>query len=63
MAIIVAVKKWHVYLIVRHFQIKTDHYSLKFLLEQRASTPSQQAWVVKMIGYDYELFTRRGLPT
>ena len=32
MAILAAVKKWNAYLISRHFQIKTNHYSLKFLL-------------------------------
>ena len=33
MAILVAVKKWHAYLLSRHFQIKTDPLSLKFLLD------------------------------
>ena len=43
MAVLVAVKKWNAYLTGRHFIIKTDHYSLRFLLDQRANTPAQQA--------------------
>ncbi|TQD94797.1 hypothetical protein C1H46_019590 [Malus baccata] len=41
MAIIHAVKKWQSYLVGRHFIIKTDHYSLKFFLQNRAHTPFQ----------------------
>ena len=40
MAILATVKKWIAYLTGRHFQIKTDHYSLKFLLDQKANTPA-----------------------
>ena len=44
----------------RPFHIKTDHYSLKYLLDQKANTPAQQAWIVKMMSYDYEVFFRQG---
>ena len=60
LAILVAIKKWHAYLVGRHFQIKTDHYSLKFFLDQQATTPAQQTWVVKMMGYDYEVIFKKG---
>ena len=60
LAILAAVKKWHSYLIGRHFHIKIDHYSLNFLLDQKATTPTQQAWIVKMMGYDYQVFFRKG---
>ena len=60
LAILSAVKKWNAYLLGRHFQIKTDHHSLKFLLDQRTNTLAQQLWVIKMMGYDYELVFRRG---
>ena len=60
MAILAAVKKWSAYLIGRHFKIRTDHFSLKFLLDQRTNTPAQQAWVIKMMGYDYEVVFRKG---
>lgn len=36
-----AVKKWHPYLVGRHFIIKIDHQSLKFLSKQKAITPYQ----------------------
>ena len=60
LAILAAIKRWHAYLMGRRFQIKTDHYSLKFLLDQKANTPAQQAWIVKMMGYDYEVSFRKG---
>ena len=60
MALLVAVKKWNAYLTGRHFIIKIDHYSLKFLLDQRENTPAQQNWVIKMMGYDYEMLFRKG---
>lgn len=40
LAILAVVKKWNAYLVGKHFQIKTDHYSLKFLLDQKATTPA-----------------------
>ena len=60
MAILAVVKKWNSYLLGRHFEIKTNHYSLKFLLNQQTNTSSQQTWVIKMIGYDFELVYRKG---
>ncbi|XP_075084980.1 uncharacterized protein LOC142168223 [Nicotiana tabacum] len=60
MAIVTAVDKWRPYLIGRHFLIITDHQSLKYLLEQRVSTPSQQKWVAKLMGYDYSIMYKKG---
>lgn len=60
LAVILAVKKWHSYLVERHFFIKTDHQSLKFLSDQQAITPFQQKWVAKMLGYDYLIVYRKG---
>ena len=34
MAMLLAVKRWNAYLVGRHFKIKTDHQSLKFLIKQ-----------------------------
>jgi hypothetical protein len=36
-----AVRQWRPCLCGRHFLIRTDHYSLKFLLDQRLSTVPQ----------------------
>ena len=60
LAILAVVKKWNSYLTGRHFHIRTEHYSLKFLLDQKANTPAQQAWLVKMMGYDFEVSFRKG---
>ena len=60
LAILAAIKKWNACLISCHFQIKTDHFSLKFLLDQQTNTSAQQKWVVKMMGYDFELLFRKG---
>jgi len=35
MAVVLTVDKWRPYLLGRHFIIKTDHFSLKYLLGQR----------------------------
>jgi hypothetical protein len=42
MAILHALKKWHPYLIGRHFKVKIDHDSLKYFLEQRLSSEEQK---------------------
>lgn len=40
-AILFAVKKWEKYLMGRHFIIRTNHQPLKFLMNQKLTTPSQ----------------------
>lgn len=42
------------------FQVKTDQQALKFLLEQRATTVSQQRWISKLLGYDFVIEYKRG---
>jgi hypothetical protein len=60
MEILHALKKWHPYLIGRHFKVKKDHDSLKYFLEQRLSLEEQQKWVTKMLGYDFEIIYKKG---
>jgi hypothetical protein len=60
MEILHALKKWHPYLIGRHFKVKTDHDSLKYFLEQRLSLEEQQKWVTKILGYDFEIVYKSG---
>jgi len=60
MAILHAVDTWRPYLLGRRFQIRTDHHSLKYFLEQRLSSPQQNKWLAKMLGYDYEIIYKKG---
>jgi hypothetical protein len=60
LAILHVVDLWCPYLLGQCFQIKTDHQSLKYFLEQRISSPEQQKWVTKLFGYDYEIIYKKG---
>ena len=39
----------------RHFELNTDHDSLKHFLEQILSSEEQKKWVTKMLGYKFEI--------
>jgi hypothetical protein len=60
LAILHAIDLWCPYLLGKRFQIKTDHQSLKYFLEQRPSSPEKQKWVTKLFGYDYEIIYKKG---
>ncbi|XP_075674861.1 uncharacterized protein LOC142644061 [Castanea sativa] len=60
LALVVAVKKWRPYLLGRPFVIKTNHQSLKYLLEQRVGTPAQQRWITKLLGYAFIVEYKQG---
>jgi hypothetical protein len=60
LAILHAIDLWHPYLLGQHFQIKTDHQSLKFFLKQCISSQEQKKWVTKLFGYDYEIIYKKG---
>nr|GEV00916.1 hypothetical protein [Tanacetum cinerariifolium] len=59
--VIQALYKWRGYLLDRHFIIKTDHFSLKYLLEQRITTPAQMKRLPKLMGFDYEIIYKKGI--
>ncbi|CAH9118783.1 unnamed protein product [Cuscuta epithymum] len=61
MGLALAVQHWRPYLIGRKFIVRTDHRSLKHLLTQRIATPSQQVWVAKLLGYDFEIEYKTGI--
>jgi hypothetical protein len=60
LAILHVVELWHPYLLGKRFQIKTDHQSLKYFLEQCISSQEKQKWVTKLFGYDYEIIYKKG---
>ena len=55
-----AVRHWRPYLWGRTFVVKTDHYSLKFLLDQRLATIPQHHWVSKILGFDFSVEYKPG---
>jgi hypothetical protein len=55
-----AVRHWRPYLWGRHFIVRTDHYALKFMLDQRLSTVPQHQLVSKLFGYDFSVHYRPG---
>ncbi|PWA54357.1 hypothetical protein CTI12_AA397460 [Artemisia annua] len=58
-AVIQALEKWKGHMFDKHFQIKTNHFSLKYLLVLRISTPSQMKWLAKLMGFDYEILYKK----
>lgn len=59
-ALLFAITKWKYYLYGRPFIIKTDHHSLKYLLDQKVSTSLQQKWLAKLLGYTYTIIYKPG---
>ncbi|GKC09615.1 retrotransposable element Tf2 [Tanacetum coccineum] len=37
-----------------------NHFSLKYLLDQRITTPTEMKWLPKLMGYDYEVVYKKG---
>lgn len=60
LAIVYAVQKWGAYLAHAPFIIKTDQRSIKHILDQKLNTSFQQAWVAKLMGFDFEIQYKEG---
>ncbi|CAM8908644.1 unnamed protein product [Rhodiola kirilowii] len=60
LAVVHAVQTWSSYLTHRPFIIKTDQRSLKYLLEQKVTTPFQHMWLSKLMGYSFEIQYKQG---
>jgi len=54
------VQHWRPYLWGRRFLVRTDHYSLKYLLDQQLSTIPQHQWLSKLFGFDFAVEYRPG---
>ena len=59
MVILHVVNTWLLYLIRWRFQIKLDHHSLEYFLEQRLTSLEKHKWVNKTLGYDYEIIYKK----
>ncbi|PWA71682.1 hypothetical protein CTI12_AA283380 [Artemisia annua] len=59
-AIVEAVYKWRQYLLGRRFIIRTDHRSLKELMQQVILAPIQQKYVRKLMGFDFVIEYKPG---
>jgi hypothetical protein len=55
-----AVRNWRPYLWGRSFTVRTDHRSLKYILDQRLITIPQHQWVIKLFGYDLDVIYNPG---
>ena len=53
-------RHWRPYLWGRRFLVHTDHYSLKYLLDQRLCTIPQHQWLSKLFGFDFAVEYRPG---
>ncbi|KAL8096190.1 hypothetical protein AgCh_037224 [Apium graveolens] len=61
LTLVFAVQKWEQYLIGGHFIIRTNQQGLKWILEQKLSTPFQQFWLSKLMGFDFEIHYKKGV--
>jgi len=59
-AITEALAKFRHYLLGTRFILKTDQQSLQSLLTQALQTPEQQAWMHKLLGFDFEIQYKAG---
>ncbi|MCI28188.1 RNA-directed DNA polymerase (Reverse transcriptase), partial [Trifolium medium] len=61
MALVLAIQHWRHYLLGKSFVVYTDHKSLKHFLQQRITSPDQQCWLAKLLGYQFEVKYKPGL--
>lgn len=55
-----AVLKWRQYLLGHHFSILTYHHSLKEIVNQAIHKPEQRKYLVKLLGYDFDITYHSG---
>ena len=54
-SLVQAVRHLWPYLWGQTFVVRTDHYALKYMLDQRLSTVPQHQWISKLFGYDFKV--------
>jgi hypothetical protein len=59
-SLVKAVRHWRAYLWTQEFVVRTDHFSLKHLLDQRLSAIPQHTWVSKLFGYSFQVEYKPG---
>ncbi|VFQ94564.1 unnamed protein product [Cuscuta campestris] len=59
-AIVESVQRWRQYLLGREFMIRTDHQSLRELLQQVVQTPDQHFYIRKLLGYQFKIEYKSG---
>ena len=57
---VLAIRHRRSYLWGRRFLVRTDNFSLKFLLDQRLATIPQHHWVGKLLGFDFSVEYKAG---
>nr|GEU88347.1 Ty3/gypsy retrotransposon protein [Tanacetum cinerariifolium] len=60
-AIVEAIYKWRQYVVGRKFIVRTDHKSIKELLQQVIQTPLQHKYVRKLMGFDFVIEYKPGV--
>ncbi|GAB2270632.1 hypothetical protein Dimus_038865 [Dionaea muscipula] len=60
LAVLSVVQKWKHYLMSQPFVIKTDHESLKYLLEQKLSNCAQVKGITRLLGFQYTIQYKKG---
>jgi hypothetical protein len=55
-----AVRDWRPYLWGREFTVRIDHFSLKYLLDQRLSTIPLYQWASKLLRFDFKVEYKPG---
>ena len=54
-AIIHALKMWRHYLMGRRFELRTDHYGMKYLFDQLILNDRQARWMEFLCEFDLEI--------
>ncbi|KAK0596732.1 hypothetical protein LWI29_018486 [Acer saccharum] len=60
LVVVHAIKVWRPYLLGRKFTIITDQQALRHLLEKKIVTPEQQKFLVKLLGFEYDIVYQPG---